>query len=38
MGIDQETMEVIDAKEQVLDNNYEEAMEIEYDVDADEQL
>ena len=38
MDIDQKTIEVIDAKEQVLDNNYEEAMEIEYDVDADEKL
>ena len=38
MDIDQKTIEVIDAKEQVLDNNNEEAMEIEYDVDADEQL
>ena len=38
MDIDQKTIEVIDAKEQVLDNNDEEAMEIEYDVDADEQL
>ena len=28
----------IDAKEQVLDNNNEEAMEIEYDVDTDEHL
>ena len=38
MDIDQKTIEVIDAKEQVLDNNNEEAMEIEYDVDTDEQL
>ena len=38
LDLDRETIEVIDAKEQVLDNNYEEAMEIEYDVDADEQL
>ena len=36
MDIDQKTIEVIDAKEQVLDDNNEEAMKIEYDVDSDE--
>ena len=37
MDIDQKTIEVIDAKGQVLDDdNNEEAMEIEYDVDSDE--
>ena len=32
MDIDQKTMEVIDAKEQVLDDDNDNAMEIEYDV------
>ena len=36
VDMDQETIEVIYTKEQLLGNNNEEAMEIEYDVDSDE--